>query len=172
MTPETFVVWLHQYGAIAIWAIVLMEYMNLPGFPAGIVMPLAGIWAVQGEISFLWVMVITVFAGLLGSWILYFVGYFLGAPLLEKLKTKFPKHRPAIDRALSYVRAKGYWGLFVGKLIPMLRTLIPIPAGVIRMNFVRYTLFSLLGVFVWNLALVGSGYFFGQTILPTLVEAL
>lgn len=172
MTPETFVVWLHEYGGFAIWAIVLMEYMNLPGFPAGVVMPLAGMWAFQGNISFSHVMVITVLAGLLGSWILYFLGFFLGAPLLDKLKHKFPKQRPTIDRALSYVRANGSWGLFIGKLIPMFRTLIPIPAGVIRMNFMRYTVVSLLGVFVWNLALVGAGYFFGRTVLPALAGVL
>ena len=50
--------------------IVLMEYLNLPGFPAGVIMPLAGIWAARGEISFPVVMVLTVAAGLTGSWAL------------------------------------------------------------------------------------------------------
>ena len=60
-----------RYGAIAIFVLVFLEYMNLPGFPAGIIMPLAGIMAAGGNISFPWVMVITVAAGLLGSLVLY-----------------------------------------------------------------------------------------------------
>ena len=43
-----------RYGAVFIFVIILLEYMNLPGFPAGIIMPLAGIWAARGQISFFW----------------------------------------------------------------------------------------------------------------------
>ena len=49
-----------RYGAFFIYLIVLLEYLNLPGFPAGVIMPLAGIWAAKGEISFPMVMVLTV----------------------------------------------------------------------------------------------------------------
>lgn len=62
-----------QYGALFIFLLVLLEYMNLPGLPAGIIMPLAGIWASKGKISFVTVMIITVLAGLLeaGSYIFW-----------------------------------------------------------------------------------------------------
>ena len=60
-----------RYGAVFIFVIILLEYMNLPGFPAGIIMPLAGIWAARGQISFLMVMALGLAAGLLGSWILW-----------------------------------------------------------------------------------------------------
>ena len=63
-----------QYGAFFIYLIVLLEYMNLPGFPAGVIMPVAGIWAAKGEISFPVVMVLSVAAGLTGSWLLYLLG--------------------------------------------------------------------------------------------------
>ena len=56
-----------RYGAVAIFVIVFLEYLNMPGFPAGIIMPLAGVMASKGNIGFGWVMVITVAAGLLGS---------------------------------------------------------------------------------------------------------
>ena len=49
-----------QYGAIVVFLIVLLEYMNLPGFPAGIIMPLAGIWAAKGNVSFLAVLSLSV----------------------------------------------------------------------------------------------------------------
>ena len=60
-----------QYGAFFIFLIVFLEYLNLPGFPAGVIMPLAGIWAAKGEISFPEVMILSVAAGLAGSLILY-----------------------------------------------------------------------------------------------------
>lgn len=63
-----------QYGAFFIYLIVFLEYLNLPGFPAGVIMSLSGIWAAKGEISFFLVMVITLAAGLTGSWLLYFIG--------------------------------------------------------------------------------------------------
>ena len=60
-----------QYGAFFIFLIVFLEYLNLPGFPAGVIMPLAGIWAAKGEISFPVVMILSVAAGLAGSLLLY-----------------------------------------------------------------------------------------------------
>ncbi len=167
MDYNTVMEYLRSYGAVAIMVIVFLEYLNLPGFPAGVVMPLAGFWASHGGISFAAVMGLSILAGLMGSWVLYFVGRAFGAPLLDHWKKKFPRQKPVIDRALQFVQKRGYWGLFIGKLIPVLRTLVPIPAGVIRMDFARYTVFSAMGVAVWNLAFVGAGYFFGQVVLPT-----
>lgn len=168
MGLETFLGYLQTYGAIAIFVIVLLEYMNLPGFPAGIIMPLAGVWASRGGMSFLAALLLSVAAGLLGSWILYFLGRFCGGPILDKWKQKFPKQQPTIDKALSFVQQKGYWGLFVGKLVPMFRTLVSIPAGVMKMDFTGYTVFSLMGITVWNLFFVGAGYYFGELVLPML----
>lgn len=82
-----------DYGALAIFVIVLLEYLNLPGFPAGIIMPLAGVWTSKGEISFFMTMLITTFAGLLGSWILYWGGLTGGQVLLDKFLMKNPKYR-------------------------------------------------------------------------------
>ena len=75
MTVETITGYFASYGGIAIFIIVLLEYMNLPGFPAGVIMPLAGIWAAKGNINFFLALLITIAAGLTGSLILYFLGY-------------------------------------------------------------------------------------------------
>ena len=151
-----------QYGAFFIYLIVLLEYMNLPGFPAGVIMPLAGIWAAQGEISFPLVMVLTVAAGLTGSWLLYLLGRYGGNKVLGFYFKKFPKHQPVIEEKMDYLREKGCIGVFVSKLLPMVRTLISIPAGMVKMDFVKYTVSSVCGIFLWNLAFVGAGYFFGD----------
>ena len=146
-----------QYGPAIIFLIVLLEYMNLPGFPAGVIMPVAGIWAARGNISFLTVMVLSVAAGVLGSWILYFIGRFGGERFVRFYTRKFPKQKEALEKNLEMIRKKGAYGVFFSKLVPMLRTLISIPAGIVGLDFARYTVSSLLGVCLWNLAFVGAG---------------
>ncbi len=158
----------HQYGAIVIFVIVFLEYLNLPGFPAGLVFPLAGIWASQGGIGFGMALLLSVLAGLCGSSLLYFVGRFGGEFLLNRYVKKFPKHKRAIDQAMERVRNKGYIGILIGKLIPVIRTIIPIPAGILKMNFLKYTVFSMLGITIWNLTLVGAGYLLGNPVLRVL----
>ncbi len=158
----------HQYGAAAIFVIVFLEYLNLPGFPAGVVMPLAGIWASQGGIGFGTALLLSVLAGLCGSWVLYFLGRFGGEFLLNKYVNKFPKQKAVIEDTMERIRKKGYIGIFIGKLIPMIRTIISIPAGVLKMNFMGYTLSSVMGITVWNLVFVGAGYFFGDSVLQVL----
>ena len=153
-----------QYGAIVVFVIVLLEYMNLPGFPAGVIMPLAGIWASRGGINFLTAILLSVLAGLTGSLILYFVGRVGGNLLRDKYLVKHPKQKAVFDKAMEKVNRGGYIGLFIAKLIPMLRTVISIPAGVIKMDLARYILFSTMGILLWNLFFVGAGYLFGETV--------
>lgn len=126
-----------KYGAFFIYLIVFLEYLNLPGFPAGVIMPLSGIWAARGEISFPLVMLITLAAGLTGSWLLYFLGRLGGPKVMGFYFRKFPKHREAVEEKMEYLRKKGSIGVFISKLIPVARTLISIPAGMIKMDFRR-----------------------------------
>ena len=157
-----------RYGAVFIFVIILLEYMNLPGFPAGIIMPLAGIWAARGQISFFMVMALGLAAGLLGSWILYGIGRMGGDLFLDRYLKRFHKQQPVIQRNFEQLRTRGAAGIFISKLIPMIRTIISIPAGVIRMNFVKYTISSALGIFVWNFFLIGAGYVMGDHVFQLL----
>ncbi len=165
MSVELLTQYFLQYGAAFIFLIVLLEYMNLPGFPAGIIMPLAGIWAAKGDISFVMTMVLTVSAGLVGSWILYFLGKFGGNRFINWYLKHFPKQEGLIRKNLNMLREKGAVGVFISKLVPMLRTIISIPAGIVGMNFWSYTVSSAMGIFLWNLALVGAGYAMGDSAL-------
>ena len=168
MTMEVIMEYFARYGGIGIFVIVLLEYLNLPGFPAGVIMPLAGIWAAKGQIHFIPALIITVAAGLTGSLILYWLGYKGGELFLQKYLNKFPKQSPMIEEKLSWVKEKGSVGIFISKLIPMIRTLISIPAGVAKMNLAKYTVSSALGIFVWNLFFVGAGYFLGDAVISYL----
>lgn len=165
MTMDVIMQYFARYGGIAIFVIVLLEYLNLPGFPAGVIMPLAGLWAAKGNISFIPALLITVAAGLTGSLILYYLGYKGGELFLQKYLNKFPGQRPMIEEKLEWIRKKGSMGIFISKLIPMIRTLVSIPAGVSKMDLAQYTISSTLGICVWNLFFVGAGYFLGDAVL-------
>ena len=66
------------------------------------------------------------------------------------------------------LREKGCIGVFVSKLLPMVRTIISIPAGMVKMDFLKYTVSSTVGIFLWNLVFVGAGYFFGDAAIKLL----
>lgn len=169
MSIQTLTSYFIEYGAVFIYLIVLLEYLNLPGFPAGVIMPLAGIWAAEGEISFFTVMCLTVLAGMTGSWVLYLLGRTGGSRLLERYFKKFPKQRETVENKMEMLREKGCIGVFISKLLPVARTVIAIPAGMIRMDFFKYTISSCLGIMIWNALFVGAGYFFGEKVMEILI---
>lgn len=165
MELETIMQYFITYGPVAIYVIVLLEYMNLPGFPAGVIMPLAGIWAARGGLNFFVTILITVAAGLTGSILLYALGRGGGEVFMRNYYKKFPGQKELIEEKIRYLRDRGGMGVFVSKLIPMVRTLISIPAGMIRMDFRKYVVSSTLGIALWNLVFVGAGYLFGDKVL-------
>lgn len=154
-----------KYGLIFLFIIVFLEYMNLPGLPAGIIMPAAGILIAGNDMNFITAFIISIIAGLLGSYVLYFAGYFIGKPMLDKFYHKYEKLRPSIDKTVGYIDRHGNSGIFIARLIPVARTLISIPAGTLRMKFIPYTLYSIGGIAIWNLVYIYAGYFFGYLFL-------
>lgn len=170
MELEAILHYFTEYGSFAIFGIVLLEYLNLPGFPAGVIMPLAGVLAAQGRIGFMETMMLTVSAGLAGSIGLYLLGRYGGGAVLGKYYKRFPQHQKVIEDKIAYLKERGYMGVFVSKLIPMVRTLISIPAGVIKMNFQKYCISSALGVVIWNFVFIGAGYFLGDKMLVYLQQ--
>lgn len=164
MDVSSLTMYFTQYGAVAIFVIVFLEYLNLPGFPAGVIMPLAGLMAARGNIHFGWVMVITVAAGLAGSLLLYLFGRIGGQVFLKAYIRRFPKQGETISKNIEWVREKGFWGVFLAKLIPMIRTIVSIPAGVLQMPLPGYLASSALGILIWNFFFVGAGYLLGERV--------
>ncbi len=98
--------YISQYGLIFLFIVVLLEYLNLPGFPAGIILPVAGIWAHSAGINLILVIVISVAAGLIGSWALYFIGLYGGDVLIRKYVKRFTKHKKYIYSKIKYLNEK------------------------------------------------------------------
>lgn len=154
-----------KYGLIFLFVIVFLEYMNLPGFPAGIIMPAAGFLVAQSELNFVVALVISIIAGLLGSWVLYWIGLWGGEKLLNKYQAKFPSQKKYIDKSYTLLQNHGNKVIFISKLIPAIRTLIGFPAGAAKMKFMSYTLYSAMGICIWNTVLILGGYYFGNQLL-------
>lgn len=154
-----------QYGYIFLAIIVFLEYLNLPGFPAGIIMPAAGILVKSDELNFIYTLIISVISGLLGSFILYALGHYCGRPLLNKLQNRFPKSKKAIDKTYKYMDRYGNVGIAIARVIPVARTLISLVAGTFNVEFIKFTLYSIIGITIWNFIFIYAGYAFGYLFL-------
>lgn len=165
MDTSGVVEYLANYGMLFMFGVILLEYLNLPGFPAGIILPVAGIWVANSQESLIFALLVSVLAGLIGSWGLYAVGVYGGDFVMKKYVAKYPKQEEYIQKKIEYLRKKGNIGVFISKLIPMARTLISIPAGILKLNFIEYSIYSALGILVWNGAFMCAGYFFGDVVL-------
>lgn len=155
----------HQYGLILVCAVIFCEYMNLPGFPAGVIMPAIGVLIAQSELSLWLTIVLSVVFGVLGSLVIYGLCYWGGEPIMEKLFGKSEKFRSFVQRAHEYINAQHGRGLAICRLIPVLRTIVSIPAGLIRMPVKWFVSWSALGIAGWNTALISVGYFFSEKLL-------
>lgn len=156
--------YIHTYGLIVLFIIVFGEY-SIPGIPTGIVMPAAGIVAGRAHEGLFLVMFISLIAGLAGSIALYAVGYYVGSPILNKIEKKFPKTKKPIERTQDILEKHGFIGIFICRLIPVVRTLVSVISGSIKMNCFKFMVFSIPGIFCWNLSGIVVGYFFGGTLL-------
>lgn len=154
--------YIKSYGMIFLFMIVYLEYLNLPGLPAGIIMPAIGLLIAQSEIRFIYALIVSVGAGLLGSCTLYAMGYFIGKPIMDKVYNKYEKMRPSLDKCFGYVERYGNKGVFISRLIPVARTLISLVAGTMRMNFVSFICYSTIGITLWNAGFILSGYLLGR----------
>ncbi len=168
MTADQFFDLFHQYGLILVCVVIFCEYMNLPGFPAGVIMPCVGVLISRSELSLGLTIVLSVVFGLLGSLVIYALCYWGGEPLMEKVFGKSEKFRAFVRRSHAYIDAQHGRGLAICRIVPVLRTIVSIPAGLIRMPIKWFVGWSALGIAVWNTVLISFGYFFSEKILAML----
>lgn len=154
--------YLSEYGLFFLFVIVYLEYLNLPGLPAGIIMPATGIIISQTNESFFLALLISVIAGLLGSVTLYTIGYYGGRPLLEKFYNKYPKTQGYLDKIKELNDKYGDRSNFFARLIPVARTIISLTSGTFRCNIIKFILYSTPGITLWNLAFIYAGYGFSD----------
>lgn len=147
--------------------VLLMFFENLfPPIPSEVVMPLSGYVSAQGDLSLWGVIAGGTFGSVLGAIFWYYVARWLGEDRLKRWARKHGRWitlGPSdIDKADRWFDRYGSWLVFFGRLIPTVRTLIAIPAGIFEMPMGRYLLFSTLGSLIWTGALAALGYWLGS----------
>jgi len=157
------------WGFFLVLLFMTVESSFIP-FPSEVVMIPAGFLAARGELSFgspvldAFVAVIAGTAGsLAGAYVNYFLFSWLGTPFLEKYGKYFFLPKPKLDRAEEIFRRYGAGATFVCRLLPAIRQLISIPAGISRMPLKSFTLWTGLGAGIWVAILTGIGYYLGAT---------
>ena len=156
------------WGFILIFVFMTVESSFIP-FPSEVVMIPAGFLAYRGLLSthvpaldLVLAVVIGLAGSMLGAYINYGLSIWLGRPFLHKYGKYFFLKEQHLDRAEEIFRQYGDLATFVCRLLPAIRQLISIPAGLSRMDFRRFTLFTVLGAGIWNVILVLAGWYCGK----------
>ena len=156
---------IQNIGWIGILLIMAIESANIP-IPSEITMPLAGWLLVQARGGS--AIEAIVFGGLigalgclLGSVINYAIGAYGGRPFVERYGKYLLISHKDIARADIWFARWGDWASFISRLLPVVRTFISFPAGIVRINFVRFSILTFIGSFIWCSALALGGFLMG-----------
>lgn len=162
---EQLVNWLLQtlrdVGYPGIVALMAMESSILP-VPAELVMPPAGYWVAKGEMNAWIVLACGTVGSVLGALANYWMAHVLGRAFVRRFGRYVLLSERSLDRAERFFADHGEISTLVGRLLPVLRHLISIPAGIARMSVSRFVTFTALGAFAWCAVLTGIGYFLGR----------
>lgn len=156
------------FQKIAYWGVFFLmtiESSFIP-FPSEVVVPPAAYLAAQGKMNLYLVILAALAGSLVGALINYFLAYYLGRPIIYRLaKTKLAKYllisEGKIRKAENYFVKYENSSTFFARLIPVIRQLISLPAGFVKMPLKSFILYTSLGSFIWVSILVALGYFFG-----------
>lgn len=158
-----------------VFVFMTIESSFIP-FPSEVVVPPAAYLACSNagagsDMNVFVVVLIATLGALCGAYINYFLSLWIGRPVIYKFADSRIGHACLIDRAKvekaeAYFDKHGAISTFVGRLIPAIRQLISIPAGISRMNIGQFTIFTFLGALVWNSALAGLGYWLSLHVSP------
>jgi membrane protein DedA with SNARE-associated domain len=151
------------YGGIAI----LMVIENVfPPIPSELVVPFAGFLISRGEMNFVAVVVASSVGTLLGTTFLYYLGRWLGEARLRALLQRYGRYvffpESSYDKALHAFHKHDKAVVFWSRLVPGLRSVISLPAGVAKMPLARFLFYTTLGTLVWNTLLAGGGVLLGN----------
>lgn len=148
------------WGYWGIFIAMAMESTVLP-VPSELVVIPAGMLAYQGKLNLTLVILASTFGSLAGATVNYLFAMWVGRPFLEKYG-KYCFVRPALlHKTDAFFIKHGAISTFTGRLIPGIRHLISLPAGLVRMNFASFAFYTIIGAGLWSVVLALFGYFIG-----------
>ena len=150
------------FGAVGVGLAILLETV-FPPIPSELVLPMAGFASTQGELN-VWAAIAGATTGsMVGAWLLYWLGVVIGAERLRSIADRIWLTDAAdVDKALTWFSRFGEISILFGRLIPGVRSLISIPAGIHGMGVVKFSALTLLGSGVWNGVLIWLGVLLGE----------
>ncbi len=150
-----------EWGYLGIFLLMGIESSFIP-FPSEIVLIPAGYLASKGDMSVTMIMVSALGGSMLGAFINYYLAFILGRKILRKYGKYFFIKENALEKMDNYFAKHGHISTFIGRLVPGIRQLISIPAGLARMNLAVFSTYTALGAGIWALILVMLGYIIGE----------
>ena len=148
-------------GYFGIFILMFIESSFIP-FPSEIVLIPAGYLASQGDMNIFLILIASLFGSICGALINYFLALYVGRKFLLKYGKYILISNKTLDKMELFFAKHGAISTFTGRLIPGIRQLISIPAGLSRMNLKIFIFYTSLGALIWSIVLVALGYIIGE----------
>lgn len=153
---------MQQLGGPGVALLIFLENL-FPPIPSEVILPLAGVTAAGPDHAFAEMLAWSVAGSLSGAWVLYGLGRLLGPTRLRTIFLRMPLiHVDDYDRTVEWMDRHGRKGVLLGRMVPGVRSLVSIPAGLYAMPFWMFTLLTLIGSTIWNSIFVTFGYVLGS----------
>lgn len=157
---------MEQYGLWGIFFLIALENI-FPPIPSEVILTFGGVMTGQTDLTVTGVILVSTAGSVVGAIILYGVGLILDVQTMEKIVARYGKFlrvkNEDIHRADAWFDKYGVWTVFLCRMVPLIRSLISIPAGMSNMNFLLFVLFTTAGTLIWNTVLVNLGAAFSDS---------
>lgn len=157
---------MEQFGYIGIFLMIALENI-FPPIPSEVILPFGGFMTTYTSLTVPGVIAAATAGSVAGALVLYGIGRLLSVERLERIVDRWGgwlRVKPEdIDKANRTFQRYGVWAVFLGRMIPLVRSLISIPAGMARMNLWLFVWLSVLGTLIWNTILISIGAALGES---------
>lgn len=148
-------------GYVGVMLLMALQSAAVP-LPSEIILPFAGFLVASGSYTLLGMTLAASIGSVIGSLVLYYIGYYGGRPLLEKYGKYILVHKNDIDMGQKFFDKYGHSANFFGRIVPIVRTFISFPAGVSKVKIVPFITYAFAGSFIWSLLLIWLGSKLGE----------
>ena len=149
------------FGALGVAFLMALENL-FPPIPSELILPFAGFLVGRGELGFLPVLVASTAGSLFGALVLYALGRWGGRNLILRYGRFLRVKEADLDRAEGWFDRYDEWVVLFGRMVPGVRSVVSIPAGMLGTPFVRFVLLTTAGSAAWNALLLGAGWYLGD----------